>query len=364
MNGEAAFLERISALSQERPTAFIGLDGFVDQILRVVDKRYDAAHCSFISSLSDYGRRISQASGLSLNVEIVKTRSQLGGNGPIMAQACASLGAEVICLGAMGVPELAAEFQPLAQHARLYSVSEPARTDAWEFDDGKIIVSQLSALHNITWDTITAHVSEEALRSLMECSDLIALNNWTMIPAMPEIWLKLQADVLPLLSMKDRLYFFDLADPSKRTKEDLLNALSIISGFQPFGRVLLSCNKSELLQIAAALDCAAPDDELPALAEKVRSEIKIWALAVHALSGAFMAGEGKNAEAEGFYTEKPLISVGGGDHFNAGLAWGLLGRLSWEESLRFGSAVSGYYVRTGKSPTLQECVRWIAEEHP
>lgn len=354
MSRNGDLLADIRKLSQKQPAIFIGLDGFIDRIIRVVDKRFDNSHCSYVPTLSEYGRRISDASGLSLNVEIVSEKSQLGGNGPIMAQACARLGAEVTCLGAFGVPDLVQEFEPLAKEATLLSVTEPARTDAWEFDDGKIIASQLSPLNKLTWDTILAHVSETELCHIFSQSDLIALNNWTMIPAMTEIWAEMRKRIFQFLTQRERILFFDLADPSKRMKQDLLSALLSINEFAPFGKVLLSCNKREILQIAEVLECDTENGNLLRLAKSVCMRLGIWAVAIHTLTGSCMAGEEMEAEAEGFYTEKPLISVGGGDHFNAGLAWSLLRGFPWDKSLLMGSAVSGYYVRTGMSPTTRD----------
>ena len=48
--------------------ALIGLDGFVDEILRVVDKRQSAENYTAIETLSALGGRISRAAGLSTNI--------------------------------------------------------------------------------------------------------------------------------------------------------------------------------------------------------------------------------------------------------------------------------------------------------
>ncbi len=360
MNAARVLAAKLSGLPPASPAVLIGLDGFVDRILHVVDKRYDAENCSYVRTLADYGRKVGEAAGLSLNVEVICDKSQLGGNGPIMAKACAALGAEVACVGALGLPEIAPEFSQLAKSAALYPISEPARTDAWEFEDGKIIVSQLQPLNRLSWASLHELFCSGELRALLDKADLIALNNWTMIPAMSDIWRELQLRVLPELAPKDRLFFFDLADPSKRTEEDLLRALELLSGFVPYGRVLLSCNKRELLQIAAALGLGAPAEaELCRAAEEIRGRTGVWAVSVHTLEGAFAASEEGQSKAEGFYTPRPLISVGGGDHFNAGLAWALLRGLSWQDALLTGSAVSGCFVRTGASPTLDMVIRFL-----
>src|ERR1043165_2646514 len=73
-------------------TAFIGLDGFVDEILHVVDKRESAEKYVRLPKMAQWGERICAAAGKSTNIELVSQRTKLGGNGPIMANAMASLG--------------------------------------------------------------------------------------------------------------------------------------------------------------------------------------------------------------------------------------------------------------------------------
>ena len=73
----------------------MGFDGFVDQVLHVVDKRYDAEHFERVNYMEDYGKKICKAAGLSLNVEMVPVQTKLGGNGPIMANSLARHGCKM-----------------------------------------------------------------------------------------------------------------------------------------------------------------------------------------------------------------------------------------------------------------------------
>ena len=106
--------------SVERAThlrAFVGLDGFVDEIVHVVDKRDDAEHFSRIPTIARLGERISAAAGHSTNIEMVNQRTKLGGNGPIMANALARLGIKVTYVGALGYPNLHPVFNEFAHRA-------------------------------------------------------------------------------------------------------------------------------------------------------------------------------------------------------------------------------------------------------
>src|SRR5580765_3469595 len=79
-----------------RLKAFVGLDGFVDEIIHAVDKRADAENFERLPTISALSERISAAAGKSTNIELVNQRIKLGGNGPIMANALARFGVRVI----------------------------------------------------------------------------------------------------------------------------------------------------------------------------------------------------------------------------------------------------------------------------
>ena len=66
--------------------AVIGMDGFVDEVVYVVDQRISKDDYTRIMTIQDYAVRIAQGAGLSTNVEIVTIQKKIGGNGPIYAQ--------------------------------------------------------------------------------------------------------------------------------------------------------------------------------------------------------------------------------------------------------------------------------------
>ena len=100
----ASVASRLAAAAAQVPslTAFVGLDGFVDEILHVVDKRYDAVRFDRIPTIAAYAQRMAAAAGRSTNIELVNVLTKLGGNGPIMANALASLGIGVTYVGSLG----------------------------------------------------------------------------------------------------------------------------------------------------------------------------------------------------------------------------------------------------------------------
>ncbi len=122
----------------KKMSAFVGLDGFVDEILHVVDKRDGADSFQRLNTISKLGERISAAAGQSTNIEIVNRVTKLGGNGPIMANALVSFGLKVTYLGNLGWPNLHPVFVDFSKVAEVYSIAEPGHTDALEFEADQI----------------------------------------------------------------------------------------------------------------------------------------------------------------------------------------------------------------------------------
>src|SRR5689334_1561929 len=144
-----AGVERASRLR-----AFVGMDGFVDEIIHVVDKRDNAESFQRLRTITDLSQRLAGAAGRSTNVELVNQRTKLGGNGPIMANALARLGIKVTYVGALGYPNLHPVFIEFARRAEVHSIGEPGHTDALEFDDGKLMLGKTAHFKEINWENI------------------------------------------------------------------------------------------------------------------------------------------------------------------------------------------------------------------
>ena len=123
MNSQEDLRQSVATKLRERKekvqqsTAFVGLDGFVDEIIHVVDKRMDVAGFERIPTIQEFSDRIEEAAGRSTNLELVTQRIKLGGNGPIMANALAKAGIQVTYLGALGYPDPNPVFKPLVEKA-------------------------------------------------------------------------------------------------------------------------------------------------------------------------------------------------------------------------------------------------------
>ena len=283
-------------------------------------------------------------------MNLLVTQTKLGGNGPIMANALASAGLAVTYIGCLGYPALHPVFADFAKRAKVYSIAEPGHTDALEFEDGKLMFGKHQSLGDINWDNLSGAVGKDRLVELVCGAKLIGMTNWTMLPVMSDIWSKLQTEILPKCPKGERTLFIDLADPEKRTREDIAGALKIISGFESSVRVILGLNLKESTAIAEVLGIGIAGDAEKAMeetAKSIRQKLGISCVVIHPRKGAAAATAKESGKFSGPFVQQPKISTGAGDHFNAGFCLGRILGLSLEESLCAGVATSGYYVRNG-----------------
>lgn len=339
----------------------VGLDGFVDTILHVVATRENAANYTRIEKMAEFSQRITGAIGLSTNFEMVQQMVKLGGNGPIMANALDTYGAPVTYVGLLGTPNLHPVFADFAKRAKVISLAEPGYTDAIEFDDGKLMLGKNLSLGEVTWENLLAHISLEEMVELFNKSALIALVNWTMLAGMTGIFEALLAKVMPRVAGSPWI-FFDLADPTKRTREDIAKAIDLIAKFSQHARVILGLNLKEGRQIGEVLDLPAFPETASAVAAqaaKIRERLGLETVVIHHVSFAAGADRVSHLAVKGPLVEKPRISTGAGDHFNAGFCIACLLHAPLDLRLQIGVATSSYYVGTGKTPSTKDMVEFL-----
>jgi hypothetical protein len=338
-------------------SAFVGLDGFVDEILHVVDKRENAEKYSRLPTIAQLADRLAAAAGRSTNVELVSQFTKLGGNGPIMANALASLGMKISYLGILGYPNLHPVFADFAKRADVHSIAEPGYTDALEFEDGKIMLGKHQSLKQMNWDNIKSRFGLEKFAAKFGSADLVGFVNWTMLTYMSDIWSAVLKDICPTMKGPRRRLFVDLADPEKRTREDILRALELIAEFQKYFEVILGLNEKESDEIGRTLGLDTKDhspEGLQKLCREIHSRVKVETIVVHPTAYALASGPDGLSLVKGPFTPKPKITTGAGDHFNSGFCLGKLLGLPTPQCLLTGVATSGYYVRTAESPSLND----------
>ena len=343
-------------------TAFVGLDGFVDDILHVVDKRESADKYVRLPTIAQYAERLAAAAGRSTNVELVSQLTKLGGNGPIMANALASFGMKVSYLGILGYPNLHPVFAEFARRAEVHSIAEPGYTDALEFEDGKIMLGKHQSLKQMNWENIKSRFGKEKFAEKFGSANLVGFVNWTMLTYMSEIWSSVLKEICPGMKGPRRKLFIDLADPEKRTSEDILRALELIAEFQKHFDVILGLNEKESHEIGKNLGLKTSNqtpEGLQKLCKEIHGRIHVDTLVVHPTAFALASGPDGTAIVEGPFTPKPKITTGAGDHFNSGFCLGKLLGFSTEQCLLTGVSTSGFYVRSAQSPAVPDLVQML-----
>lgn len=352
-----AAARKLKKFDPHRFRALVGLDGFIDQIIDVVDKRSSADKYTRVETIGALGERISRAAGLSSNLELVIKQVKLGGNGPIMANALITGGMRVTYLGLVGKGKDAIHpvFQDMAAKCEAcYSLADPSVTLALEFRDGKLMQGLHQTLRECTYDRILEVVGLEKLREIWRTSHLIALTNWTMLPHQTDIWKRLLIDMKGIKPPEGAYLFIDLADPEKRETKELGEALKILKRFRGSHRVIFGVNQKESMEVSVALKLGLDAEAIEDNARKIRAALDLDAVVVHPTKSAACATEKDSAAIDGPFCANPKLTTGAGDNFNAGFCVGLLAGLEPRESLTAGVAASGFYVRNARSPTAAE----------
>ncbi len=356
----AAFEASHRNLSEQK--ALVGFDGFVDTILHVVEKRESPTSYTRMGAMTQFADRIAAAAGHSANLELVTIMVKLGGNGPIMANALQAAGTPLTYVGNLGYPNIHPVFLDFSHHVRVHSIAEPGYTDAIEFNDGKLMFGKHESLKDVNWDNLIAHVPVEHITQFFSEASLIALVNWTMLTRLDSILSKLLTDVAPKMAGEKRWLFFDLADPAKRTSEDIAKVLETISSFEKYFRVVLGLNLPESRQIGEVLGFPPPDEKSEQVANhaaEIREKLGINTVVIHPTAFAAAADATGATSVKGPYAANPKITTGAGDHFNAGFCVGRVLGFDLDSSLQTGVATSGFYVREARSPSPDQLINFL-----
>lgn len=346
--------------------AFVGFDGFVDLVKKAVKQRR-TEEIIYYETLTDFADRIKQAAGKSGQIELVTKKVKLGGNAPILSNALGKLGVASYCAGSMGYPKLHAVFSAMNERCKIISLLDPGESQAVEFSDGKLILSELSVFHRYNWNYINNSPEiHQIRRAIVDCS-LIAFVDWANLSLASNIWDGVLHDIIKPSGRKDFNFLFDLSDPSKKTVQQVDEVLDLISSFSHYGSVTLGLNENETLRIWCAIhgvDITNPAEKpkVPDVREAgdgIFKAMKIECLLVHPIDKAIAFCKKETIECIGRLVPHPKVLTGGGDNLNAGYCFGLLNGLPIEQCVLLGVAASGAYIQNGESPDVNSIIEYI-----
>lgn len=364
----ATFQQRIRDIPTPRVSGICGFDGFIDTFIRVVAP----------ADLADFGRRTQAAAGISTSFPALHGADKFGGNGPLLTAALHDLlsgQAEITYIGALGDPEILPIFRDAlgSKAKQLFSLANPAHSDCLEFNDGKIMLSDLTTCAEISWARVQERVGMAQLDSLLRDGDFIAAVNWGKLVNVGSVWenlaTRLQAIAVPA---KKVVFFMDLAEFEQRPNEDRHELVAALKKITAQCRTMLSFNLKEAWQMAELFSNDVPKDKTPSgvleLTCLLKRHLDVDWLIVHPNDGAACATERQAVYIPGPHCRVPLISTGAGDHFGAGVLAAVLRGEDEIGALLSGACTSGFFVRTGRSPSLADINQflnlWLAGQLP
>ena len=368
--------------------------------LKKVVKSKNGTSSVYYDTITQIADHVATLAGVSGQIEIRNLELKLGGNAPIMANALGALGIKNTCIGTMGYPDLHNVFEEMNPNCEVISIAEPAQTNALEFNDGKIIFSEVSTFEQLTWTYVAAIAGIDNLTKWIYESQLIAFVDWANLNHCTDIWQGILEDIIVNLNpapsekeqnafyfssknisnndsngMRHKNFFFDLCDPSKRSKEEILAALAVINRYKPYGKVTLGINENEARKVYTALDGAALDSaaldsaaldrenlessDLQAITNYIFNKMSVHQILVHPTDRSIIGTKNGVFEVKGRLVTEPRILTGGGDNLNAGFCLGMVLDLPINQTMLLGMANSGAYIANGVSPDIDDLIRYL-----
>ncbi|MVM30600.1 hypothetical protein GO755_11200 [Spirosoma sp. HMF4905] len=343
--------------------AFVGFDGYVDKIQKVVESK-SALGNQYMGGISELAALIHSLSGKSGQIELVTEATKIGGNAPIMAHALASLGITNWCVGTLSDPI----FEQMHPHCERVSLGPPAESNALEFGDGKVILSEVSVFERLRWSYLAHTIGIDTLRQQYAQSQLLAFVDWANLPHGNDLWEGYLTQIVQTTPTDNPpLFFFDLCDPTKRSAKDIREALDIVARYIPFGSVTLGMNENEARRIYLALSGHSPADtirlsqtpDLAIIAAYIHQHTGIPTVLIHPTDCSLVATSEGICQVAGRLVPHPKVLTGGGDNLNAGFCWGLLTGYPLADCLLLGMASSGAYIQKGISPTRSDLADYL-----
>ena len=344
---------------QKKMKVITGFDGFIDRIKRPVSSR-KGDQVEMFRTIGEFAQRLKEAAGKSCQIEMITQKAKAGGNAPILAETLSRAGVNCLCIGAMGYPDLHEVFTSPERTYQVMSLLKPGKSDAIEFEDGKIIFSDLSVFDHYNWKYVRMTAGIEVLRREADEADLFVFADWANLPHAADIWQGMLDDVIRPAGRTDRHFLFDLCDPTRKTDYQIKKVLDLISLFSDFGNVTLGLNENETLRIFEQLYGSGTVDVRLA-GGRIFSNMTIETLVVHPTDRCILFGREGVTELPGYLVKEPRVLTGGGDNLNAGYCLGLLNGMEPVQAAVLGMASAAAYIRNGFAPGLHDISAYLKQ---
>lgn len=339
-------------------------DGFVDEQWSLVNSRASFEEVALIGKMTQFADRINAVGSGGMGIELIKKRVVFGGFTANIGFAAATLGVKTVMAGLFGKGEVDPVFEPLQKISKMITIGEPSITHALEFDDGKILMTNMEQVLNVRWSQIVDALGMDGIKKLITDSDIIGVGYWSLMVAFDEIVQEL-CKIMPSgagPAGKPRRFFYDFADLSRRDEASLVKTLTMLKDLNKKVPMTLSVNEHEGAVIfklhKEAFDNAGKD--MDKRAEAVRERMGFDELVIHTPHFAAAAAEGSDpAVVPQAYVEKPVRTAGAGDTFNGGYIAGSLAGLELDERLFTANAAVSFFLNNGHAPDKNILIKEI-----
>jgi hypothetical protein len=345
----------------------LGCDGFVDETYEIVQVRKSQTDFTPMKKLKEFGELIVARGDGGVGVELVPKRRCEGGFGINTGRVAAVLGLKPRLPGLYGSPAIDPAYEQFENICELVSLGNPALTIALEFGDGKVLMSNLEAVSNLTWNDIKIHFGEKKLQSLFSDVDILGLGYWSLTANFDNLFLGFMEQYQTITP--PRRMFFDFADIKKKSEESFIKSLDLIKSYNSKIPMTFSMNEHEVLELLARIGVNKPEYTPAAIASALttaRKKIGFDELVVHTPEFA-CASNSTEGEATAIQDRQTKIVrlAGAGDSFNGGFLCASLGKLPLKERLVIANAVTAFFVTHGVPPNKEELVAQIekASDH-
>jgi sugar/nucleoside kinase (ribokinase family) len=344
--------------AQENGKITLCIDGFVDEVWKILEKRLDRTTFSLYSKVQDFAKAVYESGSGGYSNEIIRKRRGYGGFTGNTGKAIGRLGAVPTIVGMFGKDTIDPAFHGHQEIAKLITVGNPAICQIFEFTDGKIMLPFVEETMDFNWDTLLTAQPWETLKTAFTDCDIAAMGYWAYIPAFDELVSNICESFL--IDGRCKRLFFDFADIRKRDRQALDQTLELLARLNSKLPMSLSLNEHEAVllfsYVGRNFDWKNPEKSENDICY-VRKRIGLDELIVHTPYFAVASTETEGvATALQQYCDNPVITAGAGDHFNGGYiaASARQGQLSLYDRLMVGNATTSFYIRNGLSPDMKD----------
>jgi len=328
-------------------------DGFVDEVWEIVASRASLDEYSLYVRMNQFAERITSSGSGGVGLELIAKRRVFGGFTANIGYAAARLGVDVSLVGVYGADKPDPCFEQMYEICNVHSVGDAAVTHVFEFDDGKILMSNMAPVQGLSWRAIVDRVGMDTIMDMLTSADILGVGYWSLLPAFDEIFVQI-CEHIPK-DGKLRRFFFDFADFRKKDESSLKTSLALLKKYNNMFPMILSVNEHEGATLFEM--CGESFDGVGRpIAEKadvVREQIGLDELVIHTPQFAAVAATGlKPAYMPAITIEKPVRTAGAGDTFNGGYITATLAKMSLPERLDVANAAVGHFLQTGVFPEI------------